>query len=212
MNKGLLKTIEINKQKSLLKWTEINEKKEKACCRCNKTLKLNDFREIEKGKYEYKKYNSFCNFCDAERTSIYKNKKIKTIEGKVGFLFSNMRRRVRDKGCLIDIDQNDLVDLYYAQKGLCFYSGEEMSLGEHKATKNLYSINFFNISVDRIDSKKGYTKDNVVLCCYAANIGRNETNIEVWSDFLDVMFNKTNKTENPCKLRSKDPLKTIIIN
>jgi hypothetical protein len=23
---------------------------------------------------------------------------------------------------------------------------------------------------------------------------------------------KTNKTENPCKLRSKDPLKTILIN
>jgi hypothetical protein len=178
MNKGLLKVIEINRQKALLKWSEINEKQEKKCCRCNKTFELKDFREIEKGTNEYKKYNSFCNFCDAKRTSIYKNEKIKTIEGKVGFLFSNIKRRVRDKGCLIDINENDLVDLYYTQKGLCFYSGEEMSLGEHKATKDLYSINFFNISVDRIDSKKGYTKDNVVLCCWGVNNMKQQMTVE----------------------------------
>lgn len=65
MNKGLLKINEINRQKALLKWSEINKKQEKKCCRCNKTLALNNFREIEKGKNPYKKYNSFCNLCDA---------------------------------------------------------------------------------------------------------------------------------------------------
>jgi hypothetical protein len=38
----------------------------------------------------------------------------------------------------------------------------------------------------------------VVLCCYAANIGRNETDLEIWSDFVDLLFNKktTNQDEN----------------
>lgn len=50
-------------------------------------------------------------------------------------------------------------------------------------------------SLDRIDRLKGYVKGNVVLSCYAANIGRNETPVDIWVDFLDVLFNRDNKTE-----------------
>jgi len=45
-------------------------------------------------------------------------------------------------------------------------------------------------SLDRLDRNKGYTKDNVVLTCYAANIGRNENDVETWSEFLNVLFQK----------------------
>jgi hypothetical protein len=39
----------------------------------------------------------------------------------------------------------------------------------------------------RIDRNKGYTKDNVVLCCYSANIGRNENDEDTWKKFLSIL-------------------------
>ena len=43
-------------------------------------------------------------------------------------------------------------------------------------------------SLDRLDSSKGYTRDNVVLCCYSANIGRNENDLDTWKKFLDLLL------------------------
>ena len=31
---------------------------------------------------------------------------------------------------------------------------------------------------------KSYTKENVVLTCYSANIGRNDNTVEVWEEFI----------------------------
>lgn len=187
MNKGLLKTIEINRKKSKEKWTAINENNKKDCSICKEFKPLSEFREIEKNKYSYKKYNSFCNLCDAKRTSVYKNQKILTIEGKVSFLFSNIVRRVKEKKRELDFDKDYLVDLYNKQKGLCYYTGEFMSLGNHNHIKDLYGINFHTISVDRIDSKIGYTKENTVLCCWGINNMKQQLTVEqllFWADKL----------------------------
>jgi hypothetical protein len=178
MNKGLLKTIQINIDKANAKWNLINLKNEKECCRCKETKSLSNFREIEKNKYVYKKYNSFCNLCDAQRTAIYKNNKIQTIEGKVDFLFSNIKRRVREKNHELDFDKKYLIDLYFKQEGKCYYTGESMNLGNHDKIKNLYNLNFHNISVDRIDSTKGYTKGNTVLCCWGINNMKQQLTVE----------------------------------
>ena len=42
-------------------------------------------------------------------------------------------------------------------------------------------------SLDRLDVSKGYTKDNVVLSCYSANIGRNENNLDTWLEFIKLL-------------------------
>ena len=39
-------------------------------------------------------------------------------------------------------------------------------------------------SLDRLDRSKGYTRENTVVACYAANFGRNETGVILWQDFI----------------------------
>lgn len=34
------------------------------------------------------------------------------------------------------------------------------------------------ISIDRIDSNKGYTVDNTVLCCYAVNLMKSDLSVD----------------------------------
>ena len=64
-----------------------------------------------------------------------------------------------------------LHDLYNKQGGKCYYTGWQMSaasIGEINKTRT-ERINPFKISVDRLDSTKGYSTDNVVLCCAWVN-------------------------------------------
>ena len=196
MNKGLIKTNELSKLKAKNKWEEINSTQKYKCCRCNKLLSLDNFREIEKNKYNYKKYNSFCNLCDAKRTAVYKNKKIQTIDGKVSFLFNNISRRTRDKKLELDFDKEYLIELYNKQNGKCYYSNEFMHLGNHESVKNLYNINFHNISVDRIDSSLGYIKENVVLCCWGINNMKQQLTKEQLVFWAEKLFLNKDKILN----------------
>lgn len=51
------------------------------------------------------------------------------------------------------------------QDGKCALTKFPMTLVWGNGKKNIY-----NLSVDRIDSSKGYTKDNIQLVCAAANM------------------------------------------
>ncbi len=57
---------------------------------------------------------------------------------------------------------------------LCFYTGEKLTL-----KSNCYNT----ISLDRIDSKKGYIKNNVVACCSVINLMKNDLPI---NDFYKI--------------------------
>jgi hypothetical protein len=52
-----------------------------------------------------------------------------------------------------------LEELWQKQSGRCYYSDIEMQ----------YNKNEWKISLERIDTSKGYTQDNVVLCCLEFN-------------------------------------------
>lgn len=71
----------------------------------------------------------------------------------------------------IQITRNDLVSLYHQQDGKCAITGVRMCHMFGKPN---------TISIDRIDSAKGYTPDNVHLVCQWVNLAKSKYDLNVF--------------------------------
>lgn len=70
--------------------------------------------------------------------------------------------------------------MFESQQGRCYWFNVPLlPTHEHKHPQKP--------SVDRLDATKGYTPDNVVLCCYTANIGRNTSTADTFRKFVEVL-------------------------
>jgi transcription initiation factor TFIIIB Brf1 subunit/transcription initiation factor TFIIB len=75
----------------------------------------------------------------------------------------------------IQIDLPFLIDLYHQQDGKCAITGVHM--------QHAYGINA--ISIDRIDSLKGYSPDNVHFVCQWVNNAKNKYSLDEFKSVLD---------------------------
>ena len=75
----------------------------------------------------------------------------------------------------------DINEMFDKQNGLCYWFNVPLIPSNDSKHPQQPSL-------DRLDRTKGYTLDNVVLTCYSANIGRNETSVEDWEKFLILLF------------------------
>ncbi len=76
----------------------------------------------------------------------------------------------RNKDLEFTITEQEIIDLYYKQKGKCALSGEKLTT----IVLENNGINDFNLSIDRKDSSKGYTIDNIQLVGALINIMKND--------------------------------------
>jgi hypothetical protein len=76
----------------------------------------------------------------------------------------------------VQIDLDDLVSLYHQQDGKCAIAGVMMCHVFGKPN---------TISIDRIDSAKGYTLDNVHLVCQWVNLAKSKYSLEVFKRALN---------------------------
>jgi hypothetical protein len=83
-----------------------------------------------------------------------------------------------------DIDISFIEDLWSKQRGKCFWFNIDMSLD--KVSKR-YSRNPLKVTIDRLDNSKGYTRDNIVLCSYAANCGRANCTVKDWEKIIKLI-------------------------
>lgn len=136
-----------------------NEKlweKAKACSTCKQNKSITEFTA---NKNQKTGYMSYCKDCNNKRNKVYR-KGPTTLERACKRIFSYLQRRVRQKSLELDFDFYFLIELYTQQNGKCKYTGDdlEVSAGSKKT-----------LSVDRIDSSKGYVKTNVVLTTWEVN-------------------------------------------
>ena len=154
------------------------------CSKCGKIKSVTDFYETQRG--------SKCKECILEVTRDYKRKKRLDPEHRKKEGISQKKRRVRlwqntlihdSKYRKIEntLTVDDINEMMNKQNGLCYWFKVPLIPSHHKKHPQQPSL-------DRLDRNKGYTKDNVVLCCYSANIGRNENDIETWEKFLSLFL------------------------
>lgn len=74
-----------------------------------------------------------------------------------------------------------LMSLWEKQRGLCVYTGIAMT---HVPCGKREMMRFTNASLDRIDSSRGYTVDNVQLVCFWANTSKGCLSEEQFKYFL----------------------------
>jgi hypothetical protein len=155
----------------------------KLCVICNTEKNVNDFYKSQRGRK--------CKTCVLNITRSYKRKKRESLEFKKLESIKQKERRVRlwqntlihdSKHRKIEntLTVDDINEMFKNQNGLCYWFRIPLvpsSKGKHPQQPSL----------DRLDRNKGYTKNNVVLCCYSANIGRNENDSETWVEFLKLL-------------------------
>lgn len=95
-----------------------------------------------------------------------------------------------------DIDYKFLIELYNKQKGLCYYS--ELPIQPIKKRKG-----YDTLSIDRIDSSKYYTKDNIVMCALCLNYLKSNFNMTEVKKVFDAISLK-NKIVVHTKIKIKE--------
>ena len=155
----------------------------KTCKICGETKSVENFYKSQRGLK--------CKDCTLNITREYKREKRKSSDFKKSEGVKQKERRVRlwqntlindsKRGKEHTLTVNDINEMYEKQKGLCFWF--KIPLIPSNASKHPQQP-----SLDRLDRNEGYTKDNVVLTCYSANMGRNENDLETWKNFLNLII------------------------
>ena len=143
---------------------------EKLCTHCQETKTVNCYRK----NITYKDgYNNKCKKCEYEICT--DSRKAYLVKNWVKILFLHAKRHNKYD---FDIDEQFVSELYEKQNGKCFWFNVDLK----PSNEAKYP---WQPSLDRLDREKGYTRDNVVLACYSANIGRNTSDEATFSLFVE---------------------------
>jgi hypothetical protein len=81
---------------------------------------------------------------------------------------------------------DDVLNLYHKQNGLCALSNEKMTFIQKKGKIST------NMSIDRIDSSKGYDITNIRLVCYIVNVMKHTGNDKELYDWCAAILSTNN--------------------
>ena len=105
-------------------------------------------------------YHSWCKECCKKGNERSRVKVNSTIQGRARIFLQNARKSAVKRNQEFALTVADIVNCWNDQFGVCAYSGRNMTLEAGKLN---------TVSIERIDSAKGYTKDNTILVCQAIN-------------------------------------------
>ena len=117
------------------------------------------------------------------------------------------RRRSKIKNTYNDLDLEFIMYLWAKQNGKCAITGLDMTYKFYEGRVNT------NVSIDRIDSSKGYTKDNVQLVCMVANQMKNDLTQSQLLDLCRMIITNNDKSSSAMQreeLKAKTALKNKV--
>ncbi len=92
-------------------------------------------------------------------------------------LLNNAKESAKNNGWPITLTVEIIHEILSEQEGRCYWFGIPLKSSAEPRSP-------WQPSLDRLDNSKGYTRDNVVVSSFLANIGRNRNTTETFVDFL----------------------------
>lgn len=141
-------------------------------------------------KYEYK-----CQYCGATQESSFakgshitcrrcselKRRKTKEIHE---WLWNKSFKRFKSSEHITDYDITPeyIKELLEKQNYKCHYSKREFDI----------CSKYYQPTIDRIDSSKGYIQGNIVICCNIINVMKSDQTLEEFKSNIDLLYNILN--------------------
>lgn len=181
-HKHLKEYSELYKEWNNIDWRSIYKP---TCAICKTMLSKTNYRNFDEMIQESKRRfilqrKRFCNLCSQYQIKKYRE----SLQGTLVVLLNSSRQRNKQ----LDFDIDFLKNLYKKQNGKCFYSGIKMTFN----AKSKYKI-----SIDRLNSEKGYQKNNIVLCCWVVNDMKKNLNLQEFIKICkEIVY--TSQTCNKC--------------
>lgn len=164
----------------------------KRCSKCRITKTLSEFNKTKTNKDGL---SYLCKECNRETTKAYRqrnhkryyeNQKAKRAEESVFIsqtLYS-LKTRSGKKGLEVTVTREFLLKLLQASEYKCSVTGLNMNLETHPRKK----ANPFKASLDRKDSTKGYTEDNVQWVCWSVNQMKSDKTEEEFKFWVTTLY------------------------
>ena len=188
------------------RWDKEKEKAEdlenegsQKCIECNVVKKLEFFTFNINKTRKHKVYKKLCKICHNKRRAMKRDEQNQknTLKNFMENIIKDAKRRSEKKKNGYDINVDNLLELYKNQDGKCYYTGRimkyNMSKNEHEGKR----ICPDRITIDRIDSSKGYIKENIVLCCWTANNLKQDLCIDEFKSIVKDIYDNFIKKDVP---------------
>ena len=138
---------------------------------------------------------SLCRACASlsNKDRYQKYGKINSIEA----VFNNTKKNAPYRKLDFSLTLTDVENLWAFQKGLCAYSGVELTTEPGSTHK---------VTLDRVDSSLGYELGNVVLCSYRINLMKSDMSLDEFKKLVELVSTHLNKpAETHSPLNCKQP-------
>lgn len=166
----------------------VNDNKLYYCKTCKRWLPETKF-SIDNSSLHNNR-GGLCTQCkDCQRARYYKerqrilNNDYLALKYKLNCALKGTRRRSKLKNSYNELDLEFLFYLWNKQSGKCALTGLPMTYKFYEGRVNT------NLSIDRIDSSRGYTKDNVQLVCMVANQMKNDLSQDELFRICELIIN-----------------------
>jgi hypothetical protein len=165
----------------------------KLCQQCNTVKDVNDFYKDKSSSFGL---HTYCKMCSVYNTQVWAS----TYDGFIKKIYTEIQHNLKKKAKQLsfNITIEDIKQLYTKQKGLCALSGLTLTYNAlPKEKQEEHIINYCNISVDRIDSTKGYEKDNIQLVCAIVNRMKTDMKDNTFIDFCKKIVEHNHAKNDP---------------
>jgi predicted HicB family RNase H-like nuclease len=106
---------------------------------------------------------------------------------RLSSIFWASKQNAKKRNLDHNIDLEYIKELFNTQQSLCYYTNKEMFI-DTRTKKN----NEDSVSLDRVDSSKGYIKGNVVLCRWVVNRIKNDLSTNKFFEIIKEIYKFNN--------------------